>query len=443
MFIWNRLRAYLVMCGSKHKYVALQECKHRNNYLAKELKAQREKTHALYQRTKEYAMRLKSKQQVEMSDKDTAQLKVIILVDGDVSYDKRILKSFASYTNFQVVDCLHLMQKGRKVSLTVYVEAFSALIFAVIGASKHWKQLRQLYDFTLDSFQKNIRSSWNSFLSAHLITEEIHMQTKGAGLIHAHDLFCGVIGAELVRRNGSRLIYDAHEVEFHRNRKNSWLRSAFDWSVEKHVIQAADEIRVVNTRIADLYRLAYPGIDSRLRVVSNDHFLPHSVDIEAISDFEHASIVYVGQGVKGRQLERLAVVTRDSELSVHAFFIGEVPELAIDAGWIIGPRDYEDNLVAISKSQRCMMWCCVENICLSYQLALPNKFFQALAVGMPVIVSKNTYLSEIVQKYKLGIVFDDLNSHLLLNQIKSKQFIEWVENIISFRDDLSKGLVVL
>jgi hypothetical protein len=41
---------------------ALQECKHRNNYLVKELQAQREKTRALYQRTKEYAMRLKSKQ---------------------------------------------------------------------------------------------------------------------------------------------------------------------------------------------------------------------------------------------------------------------------------------------------------------------------------------------------------------------------------------------
>jgi glycosyltransferase involved in cell wall biosynthesis len=288
-----------------------------------------------------------------------------------------------------------------------------------------------------------LSASLKNTLRAHKIADGLQLQAEGVALIHAHDLFCGVIGAELVRRNGSRLIYDAHEVEFHRNRKNSWLRSAFDWSVEKYVIQSADEIRVVNARIADLYRLVYPGIESRLRVVSNDHFLPHSIDIESISNSELASIVYVGQGVKGRQLEQLAIVTRDSELSVHAFFIGEVPELVIDAGWIIGPRDYENNLVALSKSQRCMMWCCVENICLSYQLALPNKFFQALAVGMPVIVSKNTYLSEIVQKYKLGIVFDDLNSDLLLNQIKSKKFIEWVENIISFRDDLSKGLVVL
>lgn len=368
---------------------------------------------------------------------------VVVLVDEDVDHDQRVLTSLKTYRNVQVINCRYLHEVTGFQSVNKYIKAIFSLVFGFMKEYWFSNNLRRFYGSGFNSFAGGLSASLKNTLRAYKIADELQLQTEGVALIHAHDLFCGVIGAELVRRNGSRLIYDAHEVEFHRNRKNSWLRSAFDWSVEKHVIQAADEIRVVNTRIADLYRLAYPGIDSRLRVVSNDHFLPHSVDIEAISDFEHASIVYVGQGVKGRQLERLAVVTRDSELSVHAFFIGEVPELAIDAGWIIGPRDYEDNLVAISKSQRCMMWCCVENICLSYQLALPNKFFQALAVGMPVIVSKNTYLSEIVQKYQLGIVFDDLNSDLMLNQIKSKKFIEWVENIISFRDDLSKGLVVL
>jgi glycosyltransferase involved in cell wall biosynthesis len=388
-------------------------------------------------------MRLKSKQQVEMSNKDATQQKVIILVAENVSYDKRVLKSLAFYKDFQVIDCLQSKKKFRKVPLTVYVEAIWVLFYAVISASKLWKPLRQFYDFSFNSFQKNFRSSWNGFLYAHLVAQELHLQTKSVGLIHAHDLFCGLIGAELARQNDIRLIYDAHEVEFHRNRKNSWLRSAFDWSVEKHVIQAADEIRVVNTKIAELYCLVYPGIDSRLKVVPNDHFLLHSVDIETISDSEHAAIVYVGQGVKGRQLEQLALIAKDSELTVHTYFIGEVPAFAINAQWIIGPRDYEDDLVALSQSQRCMMWCCVDITCLSYRLALPNKFFQALAVGMPVIVSKDTYLSEIVHKYKIGIVLDGHDSDWILEQIKSEQFIEWVENIILLRDCLSNKLIAL
>ncbi len=369
-------------------------------------------------------------------------MKLLLLVDEDIDHDKRVTNCLEGYQDAQIINCRYLHEVNGIMSIKAYIYVLYCLALCFKNGFWLSKKLR-FYGMGSNSFVTGLLASLKKILRAHNVVVEPYLKIDEVFLIHAHDLYCGVIGAKLAKRLGAKLIYDAHEVEFHRNRKNSWLRSAFDWSVEKHVIQAADEIRVVNTRIADLYRLAYPGIDSRLRVVSNDHFLPHSVDVHAIADSEHATIVYVGQGVKGRQLEQLALVTKGSELSVHAFFIGEVPELAIDAGWIIGPRDYEDNLVALSRSQRCMMWCCVESFCLSYQLALPNKFFQALAVGMPVIVSKNTYLSEIVQKYKLGIVLDDLNSDLILNTIKSEQFIEWVENIISFRDDLSKGLVVL
>lgn len=387
-------------------------------------------------------MRPKVKESYSKLDKKTAQRIIIILVDEDVSYDKRVLRSLSTFTNFKVIDCKYLRQRRKKNPLTDYFEAFNISINALISGFKSWKHLMQFYGLTFDSFHKNFLNSWNSILCSRSL-KELHLQRNSIGFIHAHDLYCGLIGAKLKKIFGVKLIYDAHEVVFHRNRKNSFLRSLFDFSLEKHVIQAADEIRVVNTKIAELYCLVYPGIDSRLRVVSNDHFVPHPVDIESISNSEHATIVYVGQGVKGRQLEQLALITKDSELSVHAFFIGEVPTFAVNAQWIIGPRDYENNLVALVQSQRCMMWCCVENICLSYQLALPNKFFQALAVGMPVIVSKDTYLSEIVHKYKIGIVLDDHDSNWILNQIKSKEFVEWVGNILRLRNDLSKGLVVL
>lgn len=368
---------------------------------------------------------------------------VIALIDEYVDHDRRVLASLKNYLDIQVIDCRSLQGGAGRLPTRVYVKAFYALIAALIGGLSLWRQLGRFYGLTSNSFRKGVCSSFSGYLRAYRVADELSSQTNGVTLIHSHDLYCGVIGAKLAKRLGAKFIYDAHEVEFHRNRKNSWLRSAFDWSVEKQVIQAADEIRVVNSRIADLYRLVYPGIDSRLTVVSNDHFLPHSVDIEAISNSEYATIVYVGQGVKGRQLERLVSLTKDSELSVNAFFIGEVPAFAINAQWNIGPRDYEDDLVALVQSQRCMMWCCVENICLSYQLALPNKFFQALAVCMPVIVSKDTYLSEIVNKYKIGIVLDDHDSNSILEQIKSDQFIEWVENITLLRNDLSKCLVIL
>ncbi len=367
----------------------------------------------------------------------------ILLVDEEINHDRRVLNSLKSYQNVHVINCRDLYKITQVLSINAYINIFYILVIGFIKGFWLSRNIRQFYRFRFNSFAGSVIASLRNAFQAYKIVVEPNSKPDDVVLIHAHDLYCGVIGAKLAKRLGTKFIYDAHEVEFHRNRKNSWLRSAFDWSVEKHVIQAADEIRVVNTKIAELYCLVYPGIDSRVRGVSNDHFAPHPVDIESISNSEHATIVYVGQGVKGRQLEQLALFTKDSELSVHAFFIGEVPTFAVNAQWIIGPRDYENDLVSLVQSQRCMMWCCVENICLSYQLALPNKFFQALAVGMPVIVSRDTYLSEIVHKYKIGIVLDDHDSNWILNQIKSKEFVEWVGNILRLRNDLSKGLVVL
>lgn len=368
---------------------------------------------------------------------------VIVLVDEDVDHDRRVLTSLNDYVDIQVIDCRSLQGVAGGVLPRAYIKAFHALIIALIGGFSLWRQLGRINGLTFDSFGKGIRSSWNSFLRAHRVADELRLQTKGVGLIHAHDLYCGVIGAELARSNGARLIYDAHEVGFHRNRKNSWLRFGFDWAIEKRVIESAHEVRVVNAPIAELYRSVYRGFDGRLRVVLNDHFPLHPIQVESIPASGSPKIVYVGGGTKGRQLEKLALVAADSRISVHAFFIGEIPAFALEAGWATGGKDYEDELISLATSQRCMMWCCVEHVCLSYRLSLPNKFFQALAVGMPIVVSAGGYLEKLVCQYEIGAVFDGNNFNKIVEQIESDQYQIWVRRLKTLREGLSKGCLSL
>ena len=368
---------------------------------------------------------------------------VIVLIDEDFERDCRVLASIKEYADVQVIDCRTLQAGNGGVPLRIYVKALKALLVALVNGFSLWHLLRCRYGLTHDSFENGIRSSWNSFLRAHRVVDELRLQIKGVGLIHAHDLYCGAIGAELAYSNGARLIYDAHEVEFHRNRKNSWLRLAFDWVIEKRVIESAHEVRVVSAPIAELYRSVYRGADDRLRVVPNDHFLFHALQTKNIPVSGSATIIYVGGGTKGRQLEKLALVAADSRILVHAFFIGEIPAFALEAGWVIGEKYYEDELVALTTLQRCMMWCCVEHVCLSYRLSLPNKFFQSLAVGMPVIVSAGGYLEQLVYRYEIGAVFDGNNFKKIVEQIESDQYQLWVERIKALREGLRKGCVSL
>jgi hypothetical protein len=71
----------------------------------------------------------------------------------------------------------------------------------------------------------------------------------------------------------------------------------------------------------------------------------------------------------------------------------------------------------IVTERRCLMLCCHGNQCLSYSYSLPNKFFQSLVVGMPVIASLGTYLAELVEKHSLGLFFN--------KAAKSSNFEKW------------------
>jgi glycosyltransferase involved in cell wall biosynthesis len=89
------------------------------------------------------------------------------------------------------------------------------------------------------------------------------------------------------------------------------------------------------------------------------------------------------------------------------------------------------------------MWCCVDDVCLSYRLSLPNKFFQALSVGIPVVATYGSYLAEIVEKYQLGFVFNGTNLSVIVEQMKSPAFAELGARVLAFRADLRGGNVVI
>jgi len=369
--------------------------------------------------------------------------RILVLVSEDIEHDRRVLASLAHYPAVEIINLASADPAAfPPFSLLACLRAVLMVLKAIQRGHGLWSLLREQYGLSPDHLFAGCSVSLRSFVRALRVASGLRQRLNGVQLIHAHDLFCGVVGLELARSSRAALIYDAHEIEFHRNRRNSWLRTAFDVVVENAVLSRASELRVVNVPIADLYEQVHGMSPERVRVLPNDHFASRLRPADAaVPSAEELALVYVGGGVRGRQLDHLAAETKRLGVPVYAFFIGEVPDVAIAAGWVLGPRDYESALVSLVASRRCVMWCCVDDVCLSYRLSLPNKFFQALAVGIPVVAADRTYLADLVGTHGLGFIFDGHNFESIVRGIQGRSFADALASVRRFRLAVTTGLL--
>jgi len=76
-------------------------------------------------------------------------------------------------------------------------------------------------------------------------------------------------------------------------------------------------------------------------------------------------------------------------------------------------------------------WCCDWELGKNSKSLMPNRFYQSLACGKPIIASSNTYLATIVEKYRIGILVDCTSPNPLkkLFEYTDEEYDQWVSNI--------------
>lgn len=347
----------------------------------------------------------------------------LILTDEPIKFDRRVINTTLKYKKIKIVNIkkfLHSSTKGIRVSAYFYF--LCILLLSLPKVISFWVKLSSKYNIPNNSLSRGLYGSLKGFSNANHFIEKYINKCDGIRLIHAHSLLCAVIGLRLARKKGIELVYDAHEVEFCRHRDSSLLRMSFDFVLESQVIEYAKEVRVVNKVIAELYKTIYPKINGRIKIISNAYFKSR-FSKSSVKNKHNISIVYVGSGIKGRMLEQLNSSSKKFNFHIHAFFLKDVPQFAIKSDWHLGSKDYQLKLEALRSSTRCVMWCCNEIKSLSYRLSTPNKLYQALALGMPVIASKGTYLSDIVQENNIGFIFEkDDDMQNIIRRINSDEY---------------------
>lgn len=221
------------------------------------------------------------------------------------------------------------------------------------------------------------------------------------------------VGLLLKLLTGSRLVYLPHELEAER----AGMRGMFKLMIvatEASLIKFYDHVVVVCEPIAEWYQSRY-GL-TNVSVVRN---VPKSADIGQPNRSDkfrsHFSIprtsrIFVYQGLieRARGCDSLVAIFR--QRSDHIVFMGygeyvpEIDQLAAPNIHHLPAVPLKD-IIGFTSGADVGLFMLKGDVCLSYALSLPNKFFEYLHAGLPVVVSDNlTYLSSLVREHRLGWV---------------------------------------
>jgi glycosyltransferase involved in cell wall biosynthesis len=240
--------------------------------------------------------------------------------------------------------------------------------------------------------------------------------------VNCHSLPVLPLCVRLARRTGAKLVYDAHELETETNGLGG-LRQLGSKLVERALIGRADAVIVVGDAIADWYARAYPI--PRPAVVLNCPAGSVSVRTDRLRErlaLPPDQRIFLCQGIlgSGRGIELLCeawdllrpprpalVFMGDGPLAGHVeAAAGRNPDVRRIAA--VPPAE----VLAYTASADVGL-CLVQPTCLSYSLCMPNKLFEYLHAGLPVLVSNLPELGRLVREAGLGHVVPDATPQAL------------------------------
>lgn len=216
-------------------------------------------------------------------------------------------------------------------------------------------------------------------------------------IIHAHSLYSLPVSIVAGWLFGIPVVYDAHELETERNGSRG-ARQRFDRVLERALVGRCDAVLCVSDAIADWYAAAYGS--PRPTVVRNIPDVRWQGDgasspalRERLGVPEEAMIfLYQGALSPGRRIEQLLRVFATTGSDRHLVIMGYG---ALEAQ-VRGAASAHANIhfqpavppgeVLLYTASADVGICGGENVCLSYYYSLPNKLFEYLLAGLPILV---------------------------------------------------------
>lgn len=325
-----------------------------------------------------------------------------------------------------------------------------------------WEQIDQQrsvkrFKLFFDRFHKNSLISIFKYFE-FIIRVFIFYKRKNVAIINCHSLFVLPIGYLLKLFNPKVwLIYDAHELESQKtglNRVSAFISAI----MERFLIKRTNRLIVVSPSIKEWYENKYK--------LSNVVVLRNTPEMSNITARHHVfndmfnipktAMIFIYQGVvnKGRGIELLINAFSRNTLNKHLIIMGYGPLVDL-------VKDAEQNthnihfLPAVHPSEigyytsgADVGLSVIENMSLSYYYCLPNKLFEYLHSGLPVIVSNFPDMSTIINQFDCGWVTEVSSKSLekIINNISANELSEKCKGVVNVRREINwekeRGLLI-
>ncbi len=260
------------------------------------------------------------------------------------------------------------------------------------------------------------------FRALHRMFRKAALATP-ASIYLASDLYTLPALAAAASHHGGRLVYDSRELYAHLDSSagRPWVRGVWK-AVERRYISRANAVFTVNESIARRLATAY-----KIERPTVLHNVPEFVDIEPSNKLreelripeERRIVLYQGGLREGRGLPQLIKAVAEVDMA-HLVIIGDGPfeHQARRLASVVGERV---SFLPFIPPDALLSWTAsadlgavlIEPLTESLRLALPNKLFEYLMAGIPVLASPLPEMKAVLDRFAVGLMLDP-NDHSAL-----------------------------
>lgn len=230
-------------------------------------------------------------------------------------------------------------------------------------------------------------------------------------VVHCHDFLMLETAIWGRAHRHSSIIYDSHELflgsmAFRKN--GQWLKKLVFKYLEKFYTKRVKAIISVSEGIKRI--LAEYGAPKNIVIRNIPDWEPVKLnELNKIDQRQDNKICLIYQGLltKERGLDILFGCMKRLPNNYELIFLGKRSEDLLKQFSVFGTRVRFLGLLPHREMRRYLMGADlgiypIQPVCQSYVLSLPNKLFEALLSGLPVIVSDLPEMRKIVKKYEIG-----------------------------------------